>query len=582
MRRTKIVCTIGPSSRSPEVLRQLIEAGMDVARLNLSHANHDVHARSIAALRQAMAECGKMIAIMLDTKGPEIRVGTFAEGKVFLAAGAPFTLTTRDVPGSAERVSVPYPFLPREVEPGSLLLLDDGKITLEVEAVGDTDVRCRVLNGGVVSDRKKLTAPGVHISLPLLSDVDVADIRFGVRQGVDFVAASFVRSAADVRGVRRVIEEAGGDIQVIAKIENHEGVEHLEEILEVADGIMVARGDMGVEYPVEEVPLIQKRIIDSCHRAGKPVVTATQMLESMVFSPRPTRAEASDVANAILDGTDAVMLSAETASGEHPVEAVRTMARIAGRTDEAIAGQEVAARPGPEPSHTMTDAISHATCETAENLRAAAIITATQSGTTARMVAKYRPRVPIIAATPIERVTRRLRLVWGVSPLMIKDRHTTDELVNEAILEAIQAGLVREGDLVVLTAGVPVGVPGSTNLLKVHTVGEILLRGTGIGQRVVKGRASVGDGVPSPGGFREGDILVLRSLSPEWEEHAVRAAAVITEEEDPESNAAVLCQRLNIPAVVGAAGATTLIQDGTTLTVDTPRGLVYRGEARVL
>lgn len=555
---------------------------MDVARLNLSHADHQVHAQSIAALRQAMADCGKMIAIMLDTKGPEIRIGTFAEGKVYLETGTPFTLTTRDVPGTAEQVSVSYSRLPQEVEPGGLILLDDGKVTLDVQEVGETDVRCRVVHGGFLSDRKKLMAPGARISLPLLSDEDVEDIRFGVRQGVDFVAASFVRSAADVLAVRRVIGEAGGDIQVIAKIENHEGVEHLEEILEVADGIMVARGDMGVEYPVEEVPLIQKRIIDSCHRAGKPVVTATQMLESMIFTPRPTRAEASDVANAILDGTDAVMLSAETASGEYPVEAVRTMVRIASRTDEAIARQEVAARPGPEPSHTMTDAISHATCETAENLGAAAIITATQSGTTARMVAKYRPRVPIIAATPIERVTRRLRLVWGVTPLMIKDRHTTDELVNEAILEAIQHGLVREGDMVVLTAGVPVGVPGSTNLLKVHTVGEILLRGTGFGQRIIKGRAFVGGGAPSPDGFRDGDILVVRSLGPEWEGYATRAAAVITEDDGPGSHAATFCRQKEIPAVVGASGATTLIQDGTTLTVDTPRGLVYRGEARVL
>lgn len=481
MRRTKIVCTLGPTSRTEETLVALIEAGMDVARLNLSHGDHALHAESIAALRRAAARTGRRVAVMIDTKGPEIRVGTFAAGGVTLRAGAPFTLTTRDVPGDESIVGVPYANLPREVKPGGILLLDDGKITLEVLEIAGTDIRCRVLNGGPISDRKKLTAPGARHSLPFLSEQDAEDIRFGVRQGVDFVAASFVRSAADVEAVRGVLREAGGDALVIAKIENCEGVENLEEILAAADGIMVARGDMGVEYPVEEVPLIQKKIIARCRRAGKPVVTATQMLESMIHSPRPTRAEASDVANAILDGTDAVMLSAETASGDYPVEAVRTMARIAERTDEALRNREVAAHPDPEPEHAMTDAISHATCDAAENLGAAAVITATQSGHTARMVAKYRPRVPIVACTPLEHVARRLQLLWGVVPLVIRNRHTTDELINEAILEAVQAGIVSRGDLVVLTAGVPAGVPGSTNLLKIHTVGEILPGGAGAG-----------------------------------------------------------------------------------------------------
>lgn len=558
----------------------LIEAGMDVARLNLSHGDHRIHAESIAALRRAMARTGRRVAVMIDTKGPEIRVGTFAAGGVTLRAGAPFTLTTRDVPGDETIVGVPYANLPREVRPGGLLLLDDGKITLEVLEIAGTDIRCRVLNGGVVSDRKKLTAPGARHSLAFLSEDDVADIRFGVRQGVDFVAASFVRSAADVEAVRGVLREAGGDALVIAKIENCEGVENLEEILAAADGIMVARGDMGVEYPVEEVPLIQKKIIARCRRAGKPVVTATQMLESMIHSPRPTRAEASDVANAILDGTDAVMLSAETASGDYPVEAVRTMARIAERTDEALRTREVAAPPDPEPEHAMTDAISHATCDAAENLGAAAVITATQSGHTARMVAKYRPRVPIVACTPLEHVARRLQLIWGVVPLVIRDRHTTDELINEAILEAIQAGVVSQGDLVVLTAGVPAGVPGSTNLLKIHTVGEILLRGTGVGRRVVKGRARV---VADPAGagarFRDGDILVVRRLERASAPLVARALAVIAEED---ATGAGLLAEQDVVAVLGAAGALTLIEDGAVLTVDAPRGLVYRGEARVL
>lgn len=580
MRRTKIVCTLGPTSRTEETLVALIEAGMDVARLNLSHGDHAIHAESIAALRRATARTGRRVAVMIDTKGPEIRVGTFAAGGVTLRAGAPFTLTTRDVPGDETIVGVPYANLPREVKPGGILLLDDGKITLEVLEIAGTDIRCRVLNGGPISDRKKLTAPGARHSLPFLSEQDAEDIRFGVRQGVDFVAASFVRSAADVEAVRGVLREAGGDALVIAKIENCEGVENLEEILAAADGIMVARGDMGVEYPVEEVPLIQKKIIARCRRAGKPVVTATQMLESMIHSPRPTRAEASDVANAILDGTDAVMLSAETASGDYPVEAVRTMARIAERTDEALRNREVAAHPDPEPEHAMTDAISHATCDAAENLGAAAVITATQSGHTARMVAKYRPRVPIVACTPLEHVARRLQLIWGVVPLVIRNRHTTDELINEAILEAVQAGIVSQGDLVVLTAGVPAGVPGSTNLLKIHTVGEILLRGTGVGRRVVKGRARVlADPAGSGARFRDGDILVVRRLEAAHAPLVARALAVIAEEDG--TGAGALADH-DVAAVLGATGALTLIEDGAVLTVDAPRGLVYRGEARVL
>lgn len=557
-------------------------AGMDVARLNLSHADHEVHAEMIANLRQAMACCGQVVAIMLDTKGPEIRIGTFAERRVFLEAGAGFTLTVRQVPGTTAEVSVPYPRLTEEVRVGALLLIDDGKVMVEVKEVSGNDVRCRVLNGGYVSDRKKLTIPGALKNTPFLSEDDVADIRFGVKQGVDFLAASFAHRGEDVEAMRRVVREAGGDVHIIAKIESHEGVENLEAILRVSDGIMVARGDMGVEYPIEEVPLIQKRIIHSCHRVGKPVVTATQMLESMIHSPRPTRAEASDVANAILDGTDAVMLSAETATGEYPVEATKIMARIAERTDDALGRKEIAAWPGPDPDRTITDAISHATCEAAESLGATAIITATQSGHTARMVAKYRPRVSIIAATPLKHVARRLRLVWGVRPLMIEDKHSTEELFNETILEAIEEGVVNEGDLVVLTAGVPAGVPGSTNLLKVHHVGRIVLRGTGIGERVVRGRARLLLEPDETLRLRDDDILVIPSFSSSYMRHLGKATAVILEEEGESSPGARACASLGVPVVVGASGATRLIKNSDILTVDTPRGVVYEGEARVL
>lgn len=556
---------------------------MDVARLNMSHGNREVHAQAIACIREAMKAAGTAVAIMLDTKGPEIRVTTFRGEPLTLKTGDTYTITTRPQPAHIHEASVPYEPLPGQVKPGSILLLDDGKLTIEVQEVAGQDVRCRVMNGGVLSHRKKLTLPGIDVHLPVLSDEDVADLRFGVEQGVDFVAASFVRNAQDVLAVRGVIEVAGGDVQVIAKIESHEGVDHLDEILAVADGVMVARGDMGVEYPVEEVPLIQKRIIDRCVRAGKPVVTATQMLESMIFNPRPTRAEASDVANAVLDGTDAIMLSAETATGEHPVEAVATMARIAERTDDALRLGELVLRPGPGPEHTITDSISHATCTTAETLGAAAIITATQSGHTARMVAKYRPRVPIVAATPTEGVARRLRLVWGVIPLIVKDKNTTDELITETVVESLQAGILQQGDLVVLTAGVPVGVPGSTNLLKVHTVGEILLRGAGLGQRVVKGRARlVRSAAEAAGRFQEGDILVVHATDPSLEPYMQKAAAIIAEEDGPASHAAARGVALGVPVIVGAAGATTLIEEGMVLTVDTPRGLIYRGEARIL
>ncbi|BDG61025.1 pyruvate kinase [Caldinitratiruptor microaerophilus] len=584
MRRTKIVATIGPASENVDVLVRLIRAGMNVARLNMSHGVLEDHRRRLAAIREAVRITGATVGVMLDLKGPEIRIGTFEGGRVTLREGQPFTLSTRPRPGTAEGVYVEYPGLTEDVRPGRPVYLDDGNIVLEVESVAGPDVHCRVVVGGVLSDRKKVNLPGIRVSLPALAEKDVEDIRFGVAEGVDFIAASFVRKAADVLAIRRVLEEAGGDQQIIAKVESQEGFDNLDEILQIADGLMVARGDLGVEVPTEEVPLMQKAMIERANRFGKPVITATQMLESMVQRPRPTRAEASDVANAIYDGTDAVMLSAETAAGAHPVEAVQTMARIAERTEEALDYAAILARKRRQAGErlaTVTEAISHGTVATAADLGAAAIITATASGFTARMVSKYRPRAPIIAVTPNPRVSRQLTLVWGVHPVVKEEATSTDTMMDRAIEGALESGLVRGGDLVVITAGVPLGIQGTTNLIRVETVAEVLARGTGIGRRAVVGVARVVRGPADLDRVGRGDVLVASFTDADFVPAMERAAAVVTEEGGLTSHAAVVCLSLGIPVVVGAQGATARIADGDTVTVDATRGLVYRGKATV-
>nr|WP_297200484.1 pyruvate kinase [Thermanaeromonas sp.] len=469
-RRTKIVCTLGPASERVEVLTQMIRAGMNVARFNFSHGTWDEHGARMEAVKKAAAQVGARVALLLDTKGPEIRLGRVKPG-VVLQDGREVVLTTEDVEGDEERLPVTLPDLPRDVQPGQQILLDDGMIELEVLAKGSTEVRCLVKHGGEISSHKGVNIPGVVLNLPALTDKDVADIEFGLKQGIDFLALSFVRTAQDVLEAKRLLEEHKARVGVIAKIENRIGVENIDEIIEVADGVMVARGDLGVEIPVEEVPLVQKMIIKKCNRAGKPVITATQMLESMVRNPRPTRAEVADVANAILDGTDAVMLSAETAVGRYPVEAVATMARIARRAEESLPHEEILRREGVG-ERTATDAISHASCTIALQLGAKAIITPTASGATARRVARYRPPAPILATSANEKVLNQLCLVWGVEPLLVERTEGTDEMVNAAVSAAVRSGQVQEGDLVVITAGVPANVPGTTNLLKVHIVGE--------------------------------------------------------------------------------------------------------------
>ncbi|HOQ08966.1 MAG TPA: pyruvate kinase [Syntrophomonadaceae bacterium] len=582
MRKTKIIATIGPASEEVETLKKMLEAGMNVARLNFSHGSHEEHRRRIENLRQAAREAGKLLAIMLDTKGPEIRTGRLASGPVKLEAGQRFVLTNREVPGDNQEVQVSYAPLPQEVTPGTTILLADGLISLKVVETTSTDIVCQVMNGGELGERKGINVPGVRINMPFLNDKDRDDILFGIKMGVDYIAASFVRTAEDVLEIRRILEQEGAAIDIIAKIESQEGVNNLDDIIQVVDGIMVARGDLGVEIPAEEVPLVQKLLVDKCTSAGKPVIIATQMLDSMINNPRPTRAEVSDVANAIFDGADAIMLSGETAAGKYPVEVVETMARIAYRAEQALPYADILRRKRTRENPSVTDAISYATCATASNLGASAIITATRTGQTARMVAKYRPQAAIVAATPDEKTVRKLALVWGVYPVLIDDVSGTDDLFEEAVRAALAANYIKNGDLVVLTAGVPTGRSGATNLMKVHIVGEILVQGMGIGSEVAKGPVRIIHGEGDVNRIQPGDIVVTYSADSYLGPYLSSIGALIAEEGGLTSNAAIMGLNARIPVIVGARDAMRKLQDGMLVTVDTPRGKVYRGLARAL
>jgi len=469
MKNTKIICTIGPASQNPETIKKLILAGMNVARLNFSHGSYEEQANKFHMIQDVSGELGIPVAILQDTKGPEIRLRDFENGKEELKAGQKFTLTTEEIVGTNEKVSITYKQLPNDVEEGMAILLDDGLIELKVDKVTATDIECTVINGGFVSNKKGVNVPGAELSMPFISDVDREDILFGIKMGFDFLACSFVRSKADILEVRKILDENNAKTKVIAKIENMQGIRNLSEILEVSDGIMVARGDMGVEIPLEEVPVIQKKMIKKAIATGKQVITATQMLESMTKNPRPTRAETTDVANAIYDGTTAIMLSGETASGQYPVEAVETMTKIAQRTELDI---DYINRFQRQEMHgvDVTNAISHATCTTAMDLKAAAIITVTMSGFTAEMIARYKPNCPIIACSVDERVCRQVNMLWGVRPLLIDKKETAEELFKEGVRKAEEAGYVKKGDIVVITAGVPLGISGKTNMIRVVEV----------------------------------------------------------------------------------------------------------------
>jgi len=468
--RSKVVCTLGPSSRDPEVVERMAVAGMDVARVNFSHGTHEEHAEVIETVRTVGARLGRPLAVLQDLCGPKIRIGAFEHDKVVLADGQAFTVTSRDVVGDETIVSCAYEGLPRDVEPGDVLMLADGMIELRVEETDGVDIRCTVVAGGVLSERKGISLTTRSVKLAALTPKDFEDLAFGLEQGVDYVALSFVRRADDVREARAFCEERGRGVPLIAKIEKHEAVQDIDAILEEADGIMVARGDLGVETRLEAMPRIQKRLIAKASQVGKPVITATQMLVSMVRHPRPTRAEVTDIANAILDGTDAVMLSEETATGDHPVEAVAFMNRIALDAESGFPHESWIEGHRARAGRGIPEAVSHAAYDLAESIGAAAIITFTDSGSTARAVARYRPRRPVLAPTPNLRTWRQLALVWGVTPMLTASMASTDEMIERACNAAREAGLVEGGDTVVMTAGIPVGQPGTTNMIKAETL----------------------------------------------------------------------------------------------------------------
>ncbi len=579
MRKTKIVCTLGPSTDDEKVLRQLMLEGMSVARMNFSHGSHEEQKRRLDMVKKLRKELGLPVAALLDTKGPEIRIGDVEGGKVELKTGQTFCLTTEEMVGDATKVSITYKELYKDVCPGNSILIDDGLIGMEVQKIEGEDIICQVKNGGFISNHKGVNVPGVELKMPFVSQKDYEDIVFAAEQDYDFIAASFTRTAEDILEIRKILEEKGGQyIHIIAKIENMQGVENCEDILRVADGIMIARGDMGVEIPLEEVPVIQKKLIRMALKASKPVITATQMLDSMMKNPRPTRAETSDVANAIYQGTGAIMLSGETAAGAYPVEAVRTMARIAERTEKDIdysrefKPRRLAERPD------VTSAISHATCTTAMDLNAAAIVAVSKSGRTVGRIAKYRPSCPIIGCVTHPRVCRQLSLMWGVIPVEMEEQATADELFDHAVKLAEDKGLISRGDLVVITAGVPLGLSGTTNMLKVQVAGNTLITGLGCNKLKASGNVCVcNNPAEFEKKFREGDIVVASFTDNDMMGRLKDAAGIITETGDRYSHAAIVGMALDIPVIVNAENATKILKSGTFVTMDAEQGLVYSG-----
>ena len=575
MRKTKIICTLGPATDKEGVLRKLIENGMNVARFNFSHGSYEEHRARLDQLEALREELGQPVAALLDTKGPEIRLKEFANGIELLEAGQKFTLTTRDVIGTKEICSITYKDLPGDVAEGGTIMLDDGLIQLHIDKVTATDIECTVVNGGKIKNKKGVNVPDVHLSMPYMSQRDKEDIIFGAKNGFDFIAASFVRTAEDVYEIRKVLQDVNPRMRIIAKIENREGVNNIDAILAAADAIMVARGDLGVEIDFTEIPGIQKNIIHRSFTFGKPVITATQMLDSMMENPRPTRAEITDVANAIYDGTSAIMLSGETAAGKYPVEAVRTMAAIAERT-EADQNYLSSVRNGQSGIKlSVSDATAHAACTTAMDVKARAIVTVSESGSTARLLSKYRPEPPIIACVMDPQVGRQLNLSWGIIPLQMPLANSTDELIEMSVTTAQSAGFLQNGDVAVVTAGVPVGVSGTTNMIKIHTIGDRLVSGVGIGSQKVTGIAcccSTPEEVALK--FKPGMVLVIPGTNNELLGAMRDACAIITQEAGANSHAAIVGLALGKPVIAGASGASRLIPDGAKIVVDCVHGSV--------
>ncbi|MGI2906922.1 pyruvate kinase [Tolypothrix sp. VBCCA 56010] len=581
LRRTKIVATIGPATSSPEMLKAIIEAGATTLRLNFSHGSHADHQRNIRLIRQTAFELNQPVGILQDLQGPKIRLGKFENGSIVVAKGDRFTLTNRPVIGTQDISCVTYDYLAEEVPVGAKILLDDGRVEMVVEEINREkgDLHCRITVAGKLSNSKGVNFPGVYLSIKAMTDKDREDLMFGLDQGVDWIALSFVRNPQDMIEIKELISSTGKQVPVIAKIEKHEAIEQMEAVLALCDGVMVARGDLGVELPAEDVPILQKRLIATANRMGIPIITATQMLDSMVNNPRPTRAEVSDVANAILDGTDAVMLSNETAVGEYAVEAVATMARIAERIEQEQA-RESNNRLSKDTRRSIPNAISQAVGQIAEQLAAAAIMTLTQTGATARNVSKFRPQTPILAVTPHVNVARQLQLVWGVKPLLVLELPSAGQTFQAAINVAQENQLLFEGDLVVMSAGTLQGISGSTDLIKVEVVTAVLGQGIGLGQGSVSGRARVGNSGWDVSNFNHGDILVAPRTSADFVDAIRKAAGIITEEESLTSHAAVIGLRLGVPVIVGVKKATQVIRDGAILTMDMQRGLIYSGAVR--
>ncbi len=576
MRKTKIVCTLGPATDRGDVLRQLLLRGMDIARFNFSHGTHEEQQARLDKLVELRTELDRPVAAMLDTKGPEIRLGTFKNGSEKLTAGQEFTLTTREVEGDAIISMVTYKELPQDVTVGGRIMLDDGLIGLTVKSVNDTDIVCVVENGGTIKTKKGVNVPGVHLSMPYMSAKDKDDILFGIKAGFDLIAASFTRSAQDVMEIRHLLDENNAKMRIIAKIENQEGVDNIDEILSVADGIMVARGDMGVEIPFAEIPAIQKRLIDKAMNGGKICITATQMLDSMMVNPRPTRAEITDVANAIYDGTGAIMLSGETAAGAWPVEALSAMVTIAETAENGTNFEEYVRMPdGVDTRLTVSAAVAHAACTTAADIGATAIITASKSGETARLLSLCRPKARIVACVLDEPVRRQLNAYWGITPLMMGYAHSTDELISMSVAATEKAGLAKAGDMVVVTAGVPVGVSGTTNMIKVHMLGDTLLAGVGIGQANAKGTVCVvRNAAEAAKKFKPGMILVAPFTTSAGLPFIREAAGVVVEEGGVNSHAAIVGLALGKPTIVGGTNATRTLRDGMKISMDCSRGIV--------